>query len=647
LVNETISLNGITIQNTTQEWTSSSRSLKIGDHQRDFHYQSGRLEALISNEINLSYNYASSGSLVKKTTPFSSVDVQYDDSALPQTIDVKLQGNTYRESLQWTPDGKLASYDSTYPENRSIVYNYTARGFLKSAQTDTYAFDFDKPGRGILTAAPSFEISDNGLDKFGRITKELSKSTERAITYDDMGQVIIQGNQRLSWDPWGRLIAVTSDTYEWVASYDPFGRRLETKHTPIIKGKLWNSKGKTTLTTSYYDPEEEFQEIGISFGKTTFWKMHVGMTCEAIIDSTGEFAVLHHDIKNNLTAVITSQTSHWNKEYPTPYGPRGPPASETPDLISYALSLTWQSKRADPTGLIWLGARYYDPNAGSFLSPDPVSHPACLNLYAYANGDPINNTDPDGRFATSAYDTIASISIKDVATFPLKMNCFYQFKELISPSDPSQLYDLSDRGRPELPNHLYITALNGMGNTYKQALENTMHISDLCGGYNVHAVYGATRGFRNDLITCGLGMMQIDTGPPGLLQERWKGILDKDPNAYILHFPHSRGCIETDIGLSRLTEELRKRITVVAIAPGGFIDEEACAQLTHYRAQGHRDPIPYLCFWKAKRAKNTIVTLQSDSDAPWHDHKLMSQTFNNIIKDEYKKFRKAHGGQNE
>ncbi|MEI8124924.1 MAG: DUF6531 domain-containing protein, partial [Parachlamydiaceae bacterium] len=598
LISEIISLNEITIQNTRQEWTPSSRSLKVGDHRRDFHYQSGRLQGLTSKGINLSYNYALSGSLIKKTTPFSSVGIQYNDSALPQAIDVQLQGNKYSESLQWTQGGRFAFYDSTYPETHSATYNYNERGFLKSTQDDAYTFDFDKPGRGILTAAPSFEVSDNELDKFGRIAKELFNSMVRAIAYDDMGQVIAHGDQRLSWDPWGRLIAVKSDTSEWTASYDAFGRRLQTNYTPILKGNIWNSKEHTIVTTSLYDPEQEFQEIGVISKEKILWKMYEGASCAAIVDSNGEVAVLHHDSRNNLIAVVNSQTTQWNGDYPTPYGPRAPPKAKDSELVSYALSLTWQSKRADPTGLIWLGARYYDPTGGRFLSPDPVSHPVCLDLYAYANGDPINNTDLDGLFATSVYDTVASISINDVATFPLKINCFYQFKELISPSDPSRLYDLSDLGRPELPNNLYITALNGMGNTHKQARANTEHISNLCGGHNIHAVYGATRGFRNDIITCVLGMMRIDTGPPGLLQDRWKAIFDNDPNAYVLHIPHSRGCIETDIALSRISEERRKRITVAAFAPGGFIDEKTCAYLIHYRAKAHRDPIPYLCFWR-------------------------------------------------
>lgn len=56
----------------------------------------------------------------------------------------------------------------------------------------------------------------------------------------------------------------------------------------------------------------------------------------------------------------------------------------------------------DPeTGLVYMQARYYDPVTAHFLTVDPKA-PAPgntfnFNRYAYANNNPINNIDPDGR----------------------------------------------------------------------------------------------------------------------------------------------------------------------------------------------------------------------------------------------------------
>lgn len=53
------------------------------------------------------------------------------------------------------------------------------------------------------------------------------------------------------------------------------------------------------------------------------------------------------------------------------------------------------------TGLIYFGARYYDPNVGRFTSADSlggnIAMPQTLNRYAYVSNNPTFYTDPDGR----------------------------------------------------------------------------------------------------------------------------------------------------------------------------------------------------------------------------------------------------------
>lgn len=630
LVKEVISLNGQVVQLTEQQWTPFGRSLRIGDHQRDFVYQNGQLKTLTTADFTLSYNYATSGSLIRKTTPFSDITIQYNASALPESIDLHLPDGDQRETLQWKSTGKLSSHESTYREPRN--YQYTSRGFLQSVGAQTYTFDFEMSGRGVRTSGPNYTVSDQ--DPYGRIAKETINATEHSMAYDETGQITAYGNKQFEWDPWGRLITVTSDEYTWTAVYDALGRRLKTRHM--------TNQGKSTATQSYYDPEYEFREIGFTKEGQTFWKLYGPDSCDALIDVDGEAAVLHHDVCNHLIAVTTSQATHWSHKDLTPYGPRGPP-KEANDLVSHALSFDWHSSSADPTGLIWLGTRYYDPANGRFLSPDPISFPFCLDLYAYANGDPINNIDPDGRFATAIYNVVKPVTI-NVLSFAKETSGLNQLKQIISPSDPSRRYDLGSLGRHELPNNLFVTSLNGMGNTFRKAQENTMHISDLCGGCNIHAVYGATRGFQNNILSCGLGLMGIDTGPPELLRETWKTIFDSHPDAYVLHFPHSRGCIETNIALLRTPKERRNRIVVIAIAPGGYIDKRLCADVMHYRTASSRDFVPLFDFLGAKREKDTTVILPSARDAPMHDHDLISPTYQDPIKFGFKDFKKNYDG---
>ena len=48
------------------------------------------------------------------------------------------------------------------------------------------------------------------------------------------------------------------------------------------------------------------------------------------------------------------------------------------------------------TGLVYFGARYYDPEAGRFLTRDPLGFTGGINQYLYCASDPVNFNDPYG-----------------------------------------------------------------------------------------------------------------------------------------------------------------------------------------------------------------------------------------------------------
>ena len=50
----------------------------------------------------------------------------------------------------------------------------------------------------------------------------------------------------------------------------------------------------------------------------------------------------------------------------------------------------------DGTGQLYRRNRYYDPATGRFTQEDPIGLAGGLNLYGYANGDPVNFSDPFG-----------------------------------------------------------------------------------------------------------------------------------------------------------------------------------------------------------------------------------------------------------
>jgi RHS repeat-associated protein len=124
-----------------------------------------------------------------------------------------------------------------------------------------------------------------------------------------------------------------------------------------------------------------------------------------LICTTGQVAAqtkvtyFHNDLSGNPVAASDSTGQIiWRESY-RPYGER-----LKNEAASQTNSQWYTGHRQDAdTGLVYMGARHYDPLIGRFLSIDPAgfseSNPHSFNRYAYANNNPMKYTDPDGRDA--------------------------------------------------------------------------------------------------------------------------------------------------------------------------------------------------------------------------------------------------------
>jgi len=127
------------------------------------------------------------------------------------------------------------------------------------------------------------------------------------------------------------------------------------------------------------------------------------------------------------------------------YGaPRPGSASSTHDAFARGYTpatYTGQTRDAS-TGLMYYGARFFDPQLGMFLAPDSIvpepGNPAALNRYSYVLGNPLRYTDPTGHAnecgiygGTSCGDYGPKIPVESVQAPPDALDNVWAVTELI------------------------------------------------------------------------------------------------------------------------------------------------------------------------------------------------------------------------
>jgi RHS repeat-associated protein len=231
-------------------------------------------------------------------------------------------------------------------------------------------------------------------------------------------------SQVLTWDSFYRLVRVsqrdaTGNGYDWSAIYDGLGRRIQTTQQLVASGVV---AGSPTVTSSIYDPQVEFLEIGVALNGAKAWKVYgpdlngrfgslqgVGGLEATIVDATGSTQGVVNDQFGNGVATVTGGVATWSATRVGAYGPLpGVQAATLTDITQLASVTAWHGWRIDPTGFYSLGARNYDPTSGRFLSADPLGQGESPSLYDLCGGDPINRLDPDGRSQSDSGKTDSS-----------------------------------------------------------------------------------------------------------------------------------------------------------------------------------------------------------------------------------------------
>jgi len=130
--------------------------------------------------------------------------------------------------------------------------------------------------------------------------------------------------------------------------------------------------------------------------------------------------------------------------YSANYDPYGAPLEQFGTLIT---NLGFTGEYSDPSGLLYLRARYANPSTGTFLTRDPfegvMMRAMSRNGYSYVEGNPVNYADPSGKFwpaAIGAAILVAKIAVIATAAVLVYLNTYRALDAVRcanNPSDPS------------------------------------------------------------------------------------------------------------------------------------------------------------------------------------------------------------------
>jgi RHS repeat-associated protein len=367
----------------------------------------------------VTYNYDSAGRL--KNMPGYVNSLSYD--AAGHVVGIEYANHTkttmeYDSNRQWLSDITVLTGSNTVFQ---AGYEYYANGLINTTSSTTnkmnLTFTYDDMNRlknqsGDLTQTFDYDLLGNMTynSEMGTYAYRsrgcgivLSNSCPHAVKsisagptfheefwYDANGNMTRSARdtssghkeRSLEWNADDQPVKIQDYTGIWTnVRYDAFGQRIYRERAGEVTQYYGNymdltypAGGGTLKSTQYYYAGSLLVARKESSGKFWYHQDHLGST-RSITDQSG-VVVARYDYK--------------------PFGEIASPAGTVSSNVQFA------GQRIDTENeLIYMGARYYNPQSGRFISPDSIIpnlfNPSDLNSYSYVNNDPILFIDPTGH----------------------------------------------------------------------------------------------------------------------------------------------------------------------------------------------------------------------------------------------------------
>jgi RHS repeat-associated protein len=308
------------------------------------------------------------------------ISYTYDQTDAPSEIALG-NGSTTLQSFTYSdaPSSDILSETDVPSSSKSpAAYTYDAQGRVTSMTPGSgspLSYGFDASGN--LTTSPTGAAA--AYDDDDELVATLLAGTTTSYAYNADGQRLTakQGSATIAAGTWNGAAELTSYSDPaadmTAATYDGNGARASATTGSGTQNFVWGNGSELLMDSSnayiYAGGTTPAEQVSLSAGTVSYLDADTLGSVRGIVSSTGA-----------LTAT-TSYDAWGNPET------AGGLTSYTP--FGYAGGFT------DPTGLIYLINRYYDPATGQFLSIDPAVGQTG-EPYSYAGGDPVSASDPEG-----------------------------------------------------------------------------------------------------------------------------------------------------------------------------------------------------------------------------------------------------------